>query len=96
MTADVTVQRIPVLLDAAVRAFDDSQMVDIGEVDSDDEAPDSREQIGRDPATALSWLLDPTEGCGRCWKPVRRLCSARRSTQMGPVSATPDGDDPAS
>ncbi|MEH1016239.1 hypothetical protein V6U90_24410 [Micromonospora sp. CPCC 206060] len=59
VAADVTVQRIPVLLDAAVRAFDDSLTVD-----ADDEAPDSRAQIGRDPAAALSWLLDPTD---RMW-----------------------------
>jgi hypothetical protein len=62
VTAEVTVQRIPVLLDAAVRAFDDGTMIDIGGVDADDEAPDSREQIGRDPAAALGWLLDPTDG----------------------------------
>ena len=62
VTAEVTVQRIPVLLDAAVRAFDHCPMIDIGEVDADDEAPDSREQIGRDPAAALGWLLDPTDG----------------------------------
>jgi hypothetical protein len=62
VTAEVTVQRIPVLLDAAVRAFDDSTMIDIGGVDADDEAPDSREQIGHDPAAALGWLLDPTDG----------------------------------
>jgi hypothetical protein len=37
-------------------------MFDIGEIDPDDEAPDSREQIGRDPAAALGWLLDPTDG----------------------------------
>jgi hypothetical protein len=46
VTADVTVQRVPVLLDAAVRAFDDSLAVDVGEVDVADEVPDSREQIG--------------------------------------------------
>ena len=62
VSAEVTVQRIPVLLDAAVRAFDDSPMIDIGEVGTDDEAPDSRAQIGRDPAAALGWLLDPTDG----------------------------------
>jgi hypothetical protein len=62
VTADVTVQRIPVLLDAAVRAFDNGPAVDLGEVDVDDEAPDSRAQIGQDPAAALSWLLDPLDG----------------------------------
>lgn len=62
VTADVTVQRIPVLLDAAVRAFDNGPAVDLGEVDGEDEAPDSRAQIGQDPAAALSWLLDPLDG----------------------------------
>jgi hypothetical protein len=62
VTAEVTVQRVPVLLDAAVQAFDDGTMIDLGEIDADDEAPDSREQIGRDPAAALGWLLDPTDG----------------------------------
>ena len=62
VAAEVTVQRIPVLLDAAVQAFDDGTMIDLGEVDADDEAPDSREQLGRDPAAALGWLLDPTDG----------------------------------
>lgn len=62
VTAEVTVQRIPVLLDAAVQAFDDGTMIDIGEVAADDEVPDTREQIGSDPATALGWLLDPTDG----------------------------------
>lgn len=62
VAAEVTVQRIPVLLDAAVQAFDASPTFEIGEVDVDDEAPDSREQIGRDPAAALGWLLDPTDG----------------------------------
>ena len=80
VTVEVTVQRIPVLLDAAVQAFDDSPMIDIGEVDPDDEAPDSREQIVRDPAAALGWLLDPTTGCGRCWKPAPPRCSRRAST----------------
>jgi hypothetical protein len=62
VTAEVTVQRIPALLDAAVQAFDASPTFDIGEIDADDKAPDSREQIGRDPAAALGWLLDPTDG----------------------------------
>jgi hypothetical protein len=62
VTAEVTVQRIPLLLDAAVQAFDGGTMIDIGEVDADDEVPDTREQIGSDPATALGWLLDPTDG----------------------------------
>jgi hypothetical protein len=62
VAAEVTVLRIPVLLDVAVKAFDDGTMIDLGEVDADDEAPDSREQIGRDPAAALGWLLDPTDG----------------------------------
>ena len=62
VTAEVTVQRIPVLLDAAVQAFDNSTFVDLGEIDTDDEAPDSREQIGSDPAAALGWLLDPIDG----------------------------------
>lgn len=62
VAAEVTVQRIPVLLEAAVQAFDASPTFDIGEIDADDEAPDSREQIGRDAAAALGWLLDPTDG----------------------------------
>jgi hypothetical protein len=62
VTAEVTVLRIPVLLDAAVQAFDASPAVDLGGIDANDEVPDSREQIGRDPAAALGWLLDPTEG----------------------------------
>ena len=62
VTAEVTVQRIPILLDAAVQAFDDGTMIDIGEVDADEEVPDTREQIGSDPATALGCLLDPTDG----------------------------------
>ena len=67
VTAEVTVQRLPVLLDAAVRAFDGSAAVDLGEIDADDmdiddEAADSREQIGGDAAAALGWLLDPTDG----------------------------------
>ena len=37
-------------------------MIEIGGVGADDGAPDSRDQIGRDPAVALSWLLDPTAG----------------------------------
>jgi hypothetical protein len=67
VTVEVTVRRLPVLLDAAVRAFDGSVAVDLGlgEVDTGDmgvdEAADSREQIGADPAAALGWLLDPTE-----------------------------------
>jgi len=72
VAAEVTVQRIPVLLDAAVQAFDASPMFDIGEIDADDEAPDTREQIGRDPAAALGWLLDPTDGM---W-PLLEACSA--------------------
>jgi hypothetical protein len=62
VAAEVTVQRIPVLLDTAVQAFDDGTMVDLGEIDVDDEAPDTREQLGSDPAAALGWLLDPTDG----------------------------------
>lgn len=62
VTVDVTVQRVPVLLDAALRAFDASPAVDLGEADVDDEVPDSRAQIGQDPAAALSWLLDPLDG----------------------------------
>ncbi len=62
VTADVTVHQIPVLLDAAVRAFDNGPAVGLGEVDVDDEVPDSRTQIGQDPAAALSWLLDPLDG----------------------------------
>jgi hypothetical protein len=62
VTADVTVQRIPVLLDAALRAFDAGPAVELGEVDVDAEVPDSRAQIGQDPAAALSWLLDPLDG----------------------------------
>jgi hypothetical protein len=62
VTAEVTVQRIPVLLDAAVQAFDASPAFDIGQIDADDAAPAPREQIGRDPAAALGWLLDPTDG----------------------------------
>jgi hypothetical protein len=62
VAVEVAVQRIPVLLDAAVQAFDDSTMIEIGEIDADNEAPDSREQLGRDPAAALSWLLDPIGG----------------------------------
>ena len=69
VTAEVTVQRLPVLLDAAVRAFDGSAVVDLGEIDAgdmdlDEEAADSREQIGGDAAAALGWLLDPTDGNG--------------------------------
>ena len=55
-------QRIPVLLDAALSAFDASPAVDLGEVGVDDEVPDSRAQSGQDPAAALSWLLDPLDG----------------------------------
>lgn len=62
VAVEVVVQRIAVLFDAAVRTFDDSTMIEIGEVDADDEAPDSRDQIGSDPAAALSWLLDPIGG----------------------------------
>jgi hypothetical protein len=69
VTVEVTVQRLPVLLDAAVRAFDGSAAVDLGmdvadtgDLGVDDEAADAREQIGADPAAALGWLLDPTEG----------------------------------
>jgi len=36
VTADVTVQRIPVLLDAAVRAFDNGPAVDLGHGDVDE------------------------------------------------------------
>ncbi len=80
VTVEVMVQRIPVLLDAAVRAFDDSPMFDIGEIDPDDEAPDSREQIGRDPAAALGCCSTRPTGCGHCWKPAPPRCSRRAST----------------
>jgi hypothetical protein len=53
------VQRIPVLLEAALRAYDDSPAVPVG--DADDDAPDTREQIATDSSAALGWLLDPTQ-----------------------------------
>jgi len=59
VTADVTVQRIPVLREAALRAYDDSPAIPIG--DADDDRPDTREQIATDSSAALSWLLDPTQ-----------------------------------
>jgi hypothetical protein len=59
VTADITVQRVPVLREAALRAYDDSPAIPVG--DADDEAPDAREQIATDSGAALSWLLDPTQ-----------------------------------
>lgn len=59
VTADITVQRIPVLREAALLAFDDSPAIPIG--GADDDGLDTREQIATDSAAALSWLLDPTQ-----------------------------------
>jgi len=60
VTADITVQRIPVLREAALRAYDDSPAIPFGDAD-DDDGLDTREQIATDSGAALSWLLDPTQ-----------------------------------
>jgi hypothetical protein len=57
--ADVGVRRGAVLRAAALRSFDESPMVVIGEVDADGDVPDSREKIAADWVAALGWLLDP-------------------------------------
>jgi hypothetical protein len=59
VTAHITVQRVPILREAALRAFDDSPTIPVG--DADDDGPDTREQIATDSGAALSWLLDPTQ-----------------------------------
>jgi hypothetical protein len=58
--ADVRVGSPAVLRAAALRSFDESPMVVIGEVDAEGEAPASRENIAADWVAALGWLLDPT------------------------------------
>ena len=88
VTAEVTVQRIPVLLDAAVQAFDGGTMIDIGEVDADDEVPDTREQIGSDPATALGWLLDPTDGM---WPLLETGSATVLEVDIGTAEVSPAG-----
>jgi hypothetical protein len=59
VVADVSVRRMSALHAEALRSFDVSPSIVVDELDIDDDRPDSRAAIARDPIAALGWLLDP-------------------------------------
>jgi hypothetical protein len=59
VVADVRVQRPAMLHVEALRSFDQSPTVVIGQLAANEAAPDSRESVATDWTAALGWLLDP-------------------------------------
>ncbi|MBF8192481.1 hypothetical protein ITP53_43745 [Nonomuraea sp. K274] len=62
MAAQVVVHDLAVLRDKALDDFDSGTFIEIGDIDDDDDLPDTREVIASTAEGALNWLIDPTAG----------------------------------